>query len=213
MSLETERTLAMTALPESRGRNEEIHRGMEARHVLLRLALMLAIGCPMWASAQDSTATPDSTAARGGWIVGPSLGLPTAGGDVSAEALTLGLSFTSLNPGRLGADISVGTMPRALASGIVAFGFRVGAAYPVPVTRNLLLLPAAGFSMIGFVSHEAFGGAMGLNAGLAAVIHGESPIGLRLGVTGHQFMSAEAPVYLVEVGVVSMPGFRRARAP
>lgn len=173
----------------------------------LRLGLALVICCSMSVRAQDSAARRDSTAPRrDGWIVGPSIGTITANGEVNPELFTVGLGFTSFSPGHLGADISVGTMPRALVAGVVAFGFRADAAYPVTLSPNMLLLPAAGLSVVGVGGDGGGGGAMGLNAGLAAVIHGNSPTGLRVGVTAHQFPLAERPILLVEVGVVHVPG-------
>jgi hypothetical protein len=161
----------------------------------------------MVAGAQDSTARRDSsTRALDGWIVGLSLGMPTASGEVSPEAITIGLGFTSVSPGRLGADISVGTMPRALAYGIIPFGFRADASYPVSISPRMLLLPAAGLSVVSIVGEGGGGGSIGINAGLSAVIHGDSPAGIRLGVTVHQFPLAEVPIFLIEMGVVHIPG-------
>lgn len=172
----------------------------------LRLGLALAVGWSLPASAQNSSAEPDSsTAPREGWIVGPSIGMPTTGRWVSPEAITIGLNFTRLSPGHLGADISFGTMPRVLAAGIVAFGFRADAAYPVSVSPSMLLLPAAGVSVVGVGGDGGGGGALGANAGLAAVFHGKSPTGLRVGITAHQFLMAVEPIFLIEVGVVNVP--------
>ena len=173
--------------------------------ILLRLALALAICSPISASAQDSTARHDSARLRDGWIVGLAVGMPTASGEVNPELMTVGLNFTSVSPGHVGADLSVGTMPRALASGLAAFGFRADVSYPVPVSPNVLLLPAGGLSVIGALDDEAAVGAMGFNAGLAAVIHGASSTGLRVGITLHQF-NLGVPIFLVEVGVVHVPG-------
>lgn len=174
--------------------------------ILLQLALALVLCCPTSASAQDSTAKRDSTRLRDYWIVGPSVGMPTASGEVNPELMTVGLNFTSVIPDQLNADLSVGTMPRLLASGSITFGFRAGVTYPVPVTPNVLLLPAGGVSVIGAIGDEVAGGAIGVNAGLAAVIHGASSAGVRIGITLHQFSQANIPIFLVEVGVVHVPG-------
>jgi hypothetical protein len=176
-------------------------------HGALQFGLALVVCGPMSAGAQDSLAKSDSTVRpQGGWIIGPSIGVFTAGGEVSPELITVGLQFTSLTPARLGADISIGTMPRALADGILAVGIRADAAYPVSVLPHLLLLPAAGLSVVGVGGDGGGGGAMGINAGLAAVFHGNSPTGLRLGVTVHKFAMLETPVFLVELGVVRVSG-------
>ena len=131
--------------------------------------------------------------------------MPSARGEVSPELMTIGLGFTSVSPGRLGADISVGTMPRALAEGVVAFGFRADAAYAASLSPHVLLLPAAGLSVIG-IAGDGGGGSIGINAGVSAVIHGDSPAGVRLGVTVHRFPLAETPIFLIEMGVVRVPG-------
>lgn len=177
------------------------------RRAALRLGFALVIGCAMSAGAQDSTVRRDSaTLRRDRWIVGPSIGMPTVGGDVSPEMLTIGLQFTRVDPGHLGADMAVGTLPRALAEGVAAFGFRADAAYTVSLSPKLLVLPAAGLSVIAAMGPGGGGGTMGINAGLAAVFHSESQTGLRVGVTAHQFTMAEVPIFLIEVGVVRMPG-------
>lgn len=175
-----------------------------------RLGFALAIGCAMAAGAQDSTVHRDSaTLVRNGWIVGPSIGFPTAAAEVSPEVLTVGLQFTRLDPGHLGADLAVGTLAQALAEGIAAFGFRADAAYPVSVSPRLLMLPAAGLSVVGALGEGGGGGIIGINAGLAAVVHGASGIGLRVGITAHQFPMAEIPIFLIEVGVVHLPALER----
>jgi hypothetical protein len=168
--------------------------------------LALVICCSISASAQDSTTRRDSTLPRrDGWIVGPSIGMPTANGETSPELLTVGLNFTRLSPGRPGADIAFGTMPRALADGVAVFGFRADVAYPLAVFPHLMVFPAAGLSVIGALGEGGGGGTMGVNAGLSAVFHGDSPTGLRLGVTAHQFSLVETTIFLIEVGMVHVP--------
>jgi hypothetical protein len=195
----------------SRSRAEQwLSAACSLSHGALHFGLALVVCASMSASAQDSLAKSDSTVRpQDGWIVGPSIGVIAAGGEVSPELFTIGLQFTSFSPGRLGADISVGTMPRALADGVVAFGFRADAAYPVSVFPHMLLLPAAGLSAVGVGGDGGGGGAMGINAGLAAVFYGRSSTGLRLGVTAHQFAMIETPIFLVEVGVVQVSGLKR----
>jgi hypothetical protein len=174
--------------------------------VLLRLALTLAICCPALGTAQDTSATRGPATRRlDGWIVGPSVGMPTADGFVIPELATFGLNFTKVSPHRLGGDFSVGTMPYVLANGFAAVGVRADVTYPVSISPYLLLLPAGGLSVIGAAGDGGGGGGIGFNAGLAAVIHGDSPAGLRLGVMLHQFTQANIPILLVEVGVVHLP--------
>jgi hypothetical protein len=179
------------------------------RHVsqpALRLGLALVICCSVSVSAQDSTVKRDSsTLRRDGWIFGPSIGVPTAVGEVSPELITVGFNLTRLDPGHLGADLSLGTLPRALVAGFVAFGIRGDAAYPVSVSSNMLLYPAAGLSMVGVGSSDGGGGLVGINEGLAAVFYGNAPIGLRIGVTAHQFLGTTRSIFLLEAGLVHVP--------
>lgn len=168
--------------------------------------LALVICCSLSVSAPDSTARRDSTLLRrDGWIVGPSVGMPTANGNVMPELLTVGINFTRLSPGRLGPDLSLGTLPRALVYGAAAFGFRADAAYPVSVSPHLLVFPATGLSVIGAMGAGGGASLTGINAGMAAVFYGESSTGLRVGVTAHQFSEMTTPIVLIELGFVHVP--------
>lgn len=141
---------------------------------------------------------------RGDWLFGGSFGVPGADGQPEVALFTVGFNWTRARPGRLGADFALGTMPRALAEGVLVLGFRGGVALPVEVMPRMLVLPSAGVSLIGAVAHGGGGATSGFNAGVATVLFGEGSVGLRSGVTWHAFEDARRPVWLFEVGVVSV---------
>src|SRR4029453_9621170 len=116
---------------------------------------------------------------------GPAGGVPAYEGDALTEMFTIGVHWTQLRPGRLGADFSLGTMPRTLAEGVAVVGARGGVAFPLALSSGGVVLPSAGVSFVGGVGAGGGGGTTGLNAGIAAVIFGASSVGLRTGVTWH----------------------------
>jgi hypothetical protein len=168
-----------------------------------RTARLLAVVALLGARdlrAQDSTAAP-----RGSWMIAGSIGMLGSGTQLApAELMTIGVHFTQVRPGRLGADISVGTIPRALADGIVAVGARLGVALPLAVTPGVLLLPSAGFSLIGAAGGGGAGGTAGYNVGGAAVF-GTGPVGFRTGITWHHMNFSNSALWLLEVGVAGRP--------
>lgn len=140
-----------------------------------------------------------------GWLIGFSVGLPGYGTETIPQLFTMGAQFTQLSPNRLDADISVGTMPWLFGSGLAALGLRAGLALPIAATQHLLILPSGGVSAIGGASSGGVGAAFGINGGVAAVVLGNSNIGLRTGVTFHHFQGARGALWLAELGVVSVP--------
>jgi len=169
---------------------------------LLAAPLLMPVGR---VTGQTSPLSRDSDKAKlRGWLVGGSIGVPAFDGHASPDLFTVALHGTQLRPGRLGADLAVGTMPRALAEGVaVGFG-RAGAALPFQLSKGVLLVPSAGITLAGAASGEGGGTNTGLNAGLAAVIFGTGSVGLRTGVTWHRFADAGA-VSLWELGLVHLP--------
>ena len=164
------------------------------------------LASPALASAQNSPSAQDSAGPRlRGWLVGASVGVPVVDGVSVPELFTIGINWTQLRPGRLGADFSLGTMPRALSEGVLAVGARGGVALPLALRPGVLVLPSAGVSLLGGAGGGGGAGTTGFNAGLAAVIHGAGSAGLRTGVTWHRFSDAKAAVWLWEVGVVRIP--------
>ena len=142
---------------------------------------------------------------RGGWLFGASFGVPGYRTEAEPQLFTIGFQWTQLSPNRLGADFSVGTMPRLLAEGIAVLGLRVGVAAPLTLAPGVLLLPSAGVSAIGGMSGADGGGAAGLNAGVAAVMRGTGPIGLRTGITWHRFQDSDGALWLFEIGFARIP--------
>ena len=92
--------------------------------------------------AQDSSSAPPSR-----WMVGGSVGAIGYGGDFAPlEYTTLGMHFTQVRPGALGADFSIGIIPRLLADGFMLIGARGGIALPLALAPSVLLLPSAGLT-------------------------------------------------------------------
>lgn len=172
---------------------------MPARSI--RVAALLLALVTSAAGAQDSSAAP-----RRGWMVGGSLGIFGSGGQVaSPELTTIGLHFTQVRPGAIGADISVGIIPRSLASGAFVAGTRVGLALPLALSSGVLLLPSVGLSLIGGVGAGGAGGTTGYNVGGAAVF-GSGAMGVRTGVTWHRLDGSRSAFWLYEIGIARVPG-------
>jgi hypothetical protein len=172
---------------------------MRGRALALSLVFLVGSG-PVGAQ----TVSPDSGVrarhVRGDWLVGASFGVPGYGTEPLVELFTIGIQWTQVRPGRLGADFSLGTIPRALVEGVVVVGFRAGAALPLAFSSGLLLLPSAGLSFIGGVGQGGGGGTAGLNAGVSAVFFGTQATGLRTGVTWHRFPDTGGALWLLEMG-------------
>jgi hypothetical protein len=167
------------------------------------LGLLLSVGASP-VGAQDTL----SQAPRG-WLIGASFGVPGYGREAAPELFTIGIHWTQLRPGRLGADFSVGTIPRIVVEGVAVLGFRAGGTLPLALAPRLVVLPSAGVSLIGGLGPGGGGGAAGLNAGVAAVLFGTSSTGLRTGVTWHRFEDTGGALWLFEVGAVGIPGRSR----
>ena len=135
-------------------------------------------------------------------LVGFSFGVPGYESEPVPELFTLGVHWTHVRPGQLGADVSLGTMPRALTEGVLVLGVRAGIALAVPVSPGVLVLPSGGMSLIGGAGGGGGGGAIGVNGGVAAIVRGTSASGLRVGITWHQFQDAPSAVWLAEFGFV-----------
>ena len=167
------------------------------RSQAIALGFLLVVCGPAPVRAQ----TPDSVRQTGSdWAVGASVGFLN-----SVQSSTLGLNLTQLRPGRLGGDFSIGTMPRVLVEGVVPLGARAGLALPVILDSRVLLVPSAGVSALGVASSSGGGGTVGLNAGMAVMVFGTGSLGLRTGVTFHEFGDIRSRICLLEFGVVSKP--------
>jgi hypothetical protein len=177
--------------------------GMRARHIAVSVMALVAMAAGRLC-AQDSARVN-----RDGWVIAGSLGVFGAGGQTAPlELTTVGVSFTHVRPGGLGADIAIGTMPRALVAGLFVLGSRLDATVALPIAPGVLLLPAGGLSVIGGMGEGGGGGLIGYNLGGAAVF-GTGSVGLRTGLTWHQFQESGSGVWLLEVGVARLPGFPR----
>jgi hypothetical protein len=177
---------------------------MRSRAVALGLFL-LAIG----GSRAGAQTVPDSLDRHAGWLIGASFGVPGYGSEPAPELFTIGFHWTQVQPGALGADLSIGTMPRVLAEGFAVVGVRAGVALPLAVGRSVLLMPSGGASLIGGAGGGGGAALGGLNAGIAAVLFGTSSVGLRTGVTWHRFEGANGAIWLLELGFVGDTRRRR----
>ena len=165
-----------------------------------RRLLLLALLCPVVSSVAQSPVDSTSRSGRD-WLIGVSAGIPGYDKQAAPELFTIGVNASQIKPGRLGADLSLGTMPRAFIEGVGVLGGRAGAVFPIAPTPDVLLLPSAGLSLVGGGGGDGGGAIGGFNAGLAAVIW-SGDVGVRTGVTVHRFADLRGTVWLVEFGVV-----------
>ena len=157
-------------------------------------------------AARESQAQDSSSVPRSRWMVGGSLGSLRYGGEFAPlEYTTIGMHFTQVRPGALGADFSIGIVPRALTEGFLLSGARGGIAVPLALTPNVLLLPSAGLTLIGGMGAGGVGGTWGSNLGAAAVF-GSGSTGFRTGVTWHRLSGGGDGIWLLELGVAKIPG-------
>jgi hypothetical protein len=184
---------------------------MRVSTVTLALLLLAAAGA---GRAQTPTSQPDSVRPGSAnrahdWLVGGSVGVPGSGRGTELEWTTVGVQWTDFSPGRVGGDISIGTMPRVFAKGVFPLGLRMGITVPLENrAAGFAVLPSAGASLLAALAAGGGGSALGLNAGLATIIW-SGPVGFRTGVTFHRFRESPQPVWLVEMGFVGAPASRR----
>jgi hypothetical protein len=151
----------------------------------------------------QTPAPPDTSAEKPAeWLIGMSLGVPGSQHNVYPDLFTIGLQFTQVRAGRIGGDIAIGTMPYLFANGMFPFGFRGNVTVPL-VTPHLIVLPTAGVSGVVAMAPGGAGGLIGVNGGIAAVVRSHG-LGLRAGITWHKFEGATNPIWLLEVGFVSI---------
>ncbi len=172
---------------------------MRGNAIALGLVMLLGGGTAVVA---QTTASDSTSRQRGEWLIGGSLGVPGYRSEPVLELFTIGVQWTSVGPGRLGADISIGTMPRAFIEGVAVVGLRAGPALPLKLRPGILLIPSAGVSFVGGAGGGGGGGTVGLNGGVAAVFFGPDAPGLRTGITWHRFQDTDAALWLAEVGFV-----------
>ena len=168
------------------------------------IVLCFLIGAAGQATAQSPPSASDSSAKKdyGGWMIGASVGIPGYRSQSAPELLTFGLHFTQMKPNRIGADVSIGTMPRVVAEGFAVVGVRGNFALPVELGRYVLIVPSAGVSMIGAAGRGGGTGLMGVNGSLATVLWSRGGLGARAGVSWHAFENSNGAVWLAEFGFV-----------
>lgn len=165
-----------------------------------RVALLILALVARESRAQDSSSAPSSR-----WMVGGSVGMLRYGGEFAPlQYSTIGMHFTQVRPGALGADFSIGIIPRVLAEGFLLAGARGGVALPFALAPNVLLLPSAGLTLIGGLGAGGGGGTWGSNLGAAAVF-GSGSVGFRTGVTWHRLSGGGDGIWLLEFGVAKIP--------
>ena len=164
-------------------------------------ASLLLLGAS--AGRAQTVAPPDTASEKPvEWLIGMSLGVPGVQRNVYPDLFTVGLQFTQVRAGRIGGDIAIGTMPYLFANGMFPFGFRGNVTVPL-VTPHLIVLPTAGVSGVVAMAPGGAGGLIGVNGGIAAVVRSHG-LGLRAGITWHKFEGATNPIWLLEVGFVSI---------
>jgi hypothetical protein len=170
---------------------------MTARRIAIAMsaAVLLLVG-PAVVAGQE---TPP--AHRDGWVMGGSVGVLGPERVVYPGRFTVGAHWTRVTPGRLGPDFSVGTVPALLFPRLVV-GARGGVALPIALTRNVYVLPSGGVSMVSLLGPGALHGAVGLNAGIAAMAFVDRSYAVRVGVTAHRLSGVDGTARLVEVGLV-----------
>lgn len=174
--------------------------GMHGRMVRLAARIVcLACATASSVAAQDSTRVEPPA-----WLFGGSIGIPVYEAEPVLALLTIGVHWTQLRPGRLGADFALGTAPAILLVDVFAVGARGGVALPLALSPSVLLLPSGGVSLIAGWADGTFG----YNAGIAAVLLGANAKGVRTGVTWHRFGDEGGAVWLWEFGFVRGPRSR-----
>jgi hypothetical protein len=143
----------------------------------------------------------DTTALYKGWLGGFAVGIPGFAAQPIPEAFTVAVFFTDVRPNRVGADIWIGTMPRAFSEAAV-LGGRLNAALSLPLSPELVLLPTGGLSLVGALYDGSGGGIFGYNLGASAAFLGEGS-GLRASVTVHRLGAGTGPIWLLELGVIT----------
>lgn len=155
----------------------------------------------MWSGAAHGQDTADTDTDR--WLVGGSIGVPGYGGEVVPSLFTIAVHGTRVRRGRIGPELFVGTMPRALFEGVLAVGARSGLTWAAPLSENVLLMPSAGVSFLGGIGPGGGGAELGANAGLSAVAIENSSGGFRVGMTWHAFPGLGGSLWLLEFGFIA----------
>lgn len=173
--------------------------------------LRTALGVPLVLSVIGTAraGAQESVESRSSWLGGGSIGMFGVGTEPAPpQLMTVGMHFTQVRVGRVGADLAIGTVPMLMASGGVVLTARAGVALALQAAPAALFLPSAGVSVLGAASANGAGALPGLNMG-AALVLGTGPVAFRGGVTCHKLLGLRPAVWLLEVGFVrllSTPG-------
>jgi hypothetical protein len=114
-----------------------------------------------------------------------------------------------MKPNRIGADLAIGTMPRAITEGVAVIGIRGNFGLPLELGRYVLFVPSAGISMLGAAGPGGGGAFVGVNGSLATVLWLSGALGARAGVSWHAFENSNGAVWLAEFGFVVPTRARR----
>jgi hypothetical protein len=168
------------------------------------IILCCLIGTAGQATAQSPRSASDSTKKDyGGWMIGASVGIPGYRSESAPELFTFGFHFTQMQPNRVGGELSIGTMPRAVAERVAVIGVRGNFALPVELGRYVLVVPSAGLSMVGAAGPGGGTAALiGVNGSLATVLWLRAGVGARAGMSWHSFENSNGAVWLAEFGFV-----------
>jgi hypothetical protein len=167
--------------------------------VFLASACLCAITSDIAAQAAPAQTADADSLERSDWSVGGSFGLPGYRSSTDPSLFIAGVQFSRFRPNSLSPEFAVGTMPRALFSGILAVGVRAGAVLPVIASDELAVLPTAGVSMLAGAG-SGLGGVIGGFGGISLLLGSIDESAFRAGVTLHQFADIDGPVWLFEVG-------------
>lgn len=171
---------------------------------LLSITMLLLLPLSLAGAQADSTQSTSSEA----WQVGGAVLLPQTSDEYGLSFLALGITATSVRPGRIGPDLAFVVVPRALQAGALVGGVRANAGFPVALSPAVVLLPSAGVSLLGAAGLFGVAGVGGLNATMALHFFRASESGLpaksglRVALGQHRFSGAGGNVTFVEFGFV-----------
>jgi hypothetical protein len=162
---------------------------------LLLVALLVA---PVAARAQEESFT--SATAVG--VTVQAIG--TSGG--WAEVPAVALHITSIRASGLGVDVTLGTLPSALASGVFLLAPDVGMAGIFPIGGGAFMLKG-GPSGVVVSTEGAAGGALGFHVGAVAFIRLGDNLGIRAEVVPriYSFEGGSAHLVTFGIGLTSLP--------
>jgi hypothetical protein len=167
-----------------------------SRFALLILCALLAV--PVAARAQDGSRTSATAVGVTVQAIGSS--------DGWAEVPAVALHITSVRASGLGIDLTLGTVPSALASGVLLLAPDVGIAGVVPVGGGALMIKG-GPSGVVVGSEGGAGGVLGFHIGAAAFIRLGKAVGMRVEVVP-RFYSVDggtARLVTLGIGLTSLP--------